>query len=100
PEIASKAALSARRKVNSARVPWDALVDFAPEKLVLIPCGFDIDRTKKEMHLLTKRPECVTRMVFDPSMPQRELERMAPDGHQGRILLDDVLRNARRRLTP
>ncbi|MDO8665607.1 MAG: hypothetical protein Q7J79_03285 [Gemmatimonadales bacterium] len=44
--------------------------------------------------------ECVTRMVFDPSMPQRELERMAPDGHQGRILLDDVLRNARRRLTP
>jgi len=44
--------------------------------------------------------ESVTRITFDPSMPQRELERMAPDGSAGRVLLDDLLRQARRRLTP
>lgn len=44
--------------------------------------------------------ECVNRIVYDPSMPERELERMVPDGSPGRTLLDDILRQARRRLSP
>jgi hypothetical protein len=44
--------------------------------------------------------ECVTRILYDPSLPPRELERMAPAGHAGRVLLDEVLRQTRRRLTP
>ncbi|HWO41126.1 MAG TPA: cobalamin-binding protein [Candidatus Eisenbacteria bacterium] len=39
----------------SARLEWDALVDFAPEILLLMPCGFDAERTKRELHLLTTR---------------------------------------------
>ncbi len=44
--------------------------------------------------------ECVTRIFFDPSLPPRELERMTPEGHPGRALLDELLRQTRRRLTP
>lgn len=35
--------------------------------------------------------ECVQRVVWDPSLPQRELERMVPEGHPGRVLMDSVL---------
>jgi hypothetical protein len=35
--------------------------------------------------------ECVQRIMVDPSLPERELERMVPDGHPGRALLDSVL---------
>ena len=35
--------------------------------------------------------ECVQRVTWDPSVPQRELERMVPDGHPGRVLMDSVL---------
>ena len=44
--------------------------------------------------------ECVTRIFYDPSLPPRELERMTPEGHPGRALLEEVLRQTRRRLTP
>src|SRR5579859_3886632 len=35
--------------------------------------------------------ECVVRVAWDPSVPQRDLERMPPAGHPGRVLLDSVL---------
>ena len=35
--------------------------------------------------------ESVRRIGWDPSMPQRDLERMVPDDHPGRALLDSVL---------
>lgn len=35
--------------------------------------------------------ESVVRIAWDPSVPQRELERMAPEGHAGRVLLDSLL---------
>jgi hypothetical protein len=35
--------------------------------------------------------ECVHRFRVDPSLPDRELERMVPDSHQGRAVLDSVL---------
>ena len=35
--------------------------------------------------------ECVTRIAWDPSVPQRELERMTDSTHAGRALLDTLL---------
>jgi hypothetical protein len=35
--------------------------------------------------------EAMQRVLWDPSMPQRELERMVPAGHPARMLLDSVL---------
>lgn len=35
--------------------------------------------------------ECVRRIAWDPSMPPHDLERMVPDDHPGRALLDSVL---------
>jgi hypothetical protein len=42
--------------------------------------------------------ECVHRIMVDPSLPERELERMVPDGHPGRALLDSVLTGIVRRV--
>jgi iron complex transport system substrate-binding protein len=41
---------------DSYVIEWDALCAYAPEVLVVMPCGFDIARTRQEMHLLTDRP--------------------------------------------
>ena len=35
--------------------------------------------------------ECVVRIAWDPSVPERDLERMPPAGHPGRALLDSLL---------
>jgi hypothetical protein len=35
--------------------------------------------------------ECVRRIADDPSQPERDLERMAPDSSPGRVLLDSIL---------
>ena len=40
----------------SRKVPWEAVLASRPEVLILMPCGFDIPRGVKEMHLLTQRP--------------------------------------------
>lgn len=43
--------------------------------------------------------ECVTRVYEDPSLPDRELERMVAETHPGYRLLQEILRDAQRRLT-
>ncbi len=35
--------------------------------------------------------ECVRRIAVDPSEPERDLERMAPDSSPGRVLLDSIV---------
>lgn len=35
--------------------------------------------------------ECVRRIAWDPSLPERELERMVPLDHPGRLLLDSLI---------
>jgi len=40
---------------DSYVIAWDTLRAYAPEVLVVMPCGFDIARTRQEMHLLTDR---------------------------------------------
>lgn len=42
--------------------------------------------------------EAVTSYAVDPSRPQRELERMAPEGHPGREVLTQIVDRLKRRL--
>lgn len=53
-EIAGGEEGLAKKGEASRRIDWKEVVDFAPDILVLMPCGFDIDRTLKEMRLLSK----------------------------------------------
>jgi iron complex transport system substrate-binding protein len=36
---------------------WEQLVAADPDAILLMPCGFDIERTKRDLPLLTSRPE-------------------------------------------
>ncbi|MEH2128859.1 cobalamin-binding protein [Nostoc sp.] len=38
-------------------LPWETLVTTNPDIIVFMPCGFDLNRTRKEANLLTQRPE-------------------------------------------
>jgi len=40
----------------SMKIDWDKVVQYAPEVIVLMPCGFDIPRTLQEVHLLYRLP--------------------------------------------
>ena len=42
---------------HSAWLEWGALVEAAPEAVVLMPCGFDIARSRRELSALTGRAE-------------------------------------------
>jgi iron complex transport system substrate-binding protein len=39
---------------ESRKIPWERVVDFDPEVLVLMPCGFDAVRALDDIHLLAK----------------------------------------------
>lgn len=45
-----------RRGRDSYVIEWDQIVAYAPDIIVVMPCGFDIARTRAEMGLLTDRP--------------------------------------------
>ncbi|MBE8968280.1 cobalamin-binding protein [Nostocales cyanobacterium LEGE 12452] len=38
-------------------LPWETLLTTNPDVIVFMPCGFDLNRTRKEANLLTQRPE-------------------------------------------
>lgn len=40
---------------DSIVTPWEKILRYNPEVLVVAPCGFKIDRAREEMHLLTQR---------------------------------------------
>lgn len=42
---------------HSPWMTWEQLVERDPEVIVVMPCGFDIDRARSEMGPLTDRPE-------------------------------------------
>ena len=42
---------------HSPWMNWEELVQADPEVIVIMPCGWDPDRTRPEMHWLTDRPE-------------------------------------------
>lgn len=41
---------------HSPWMTWEQLTDAEPDVIVALPCGFDLDRTKSEMHWLEQRP--------------------------------------------
>lgn len=42
---------------HSTDMTWDALIAADPDVIAVMPCGFDIPRTREEMPLLAERPE-------------------------------------------
>ena len=42
---------------HSPYLEWDALVKADPEVIIIMPCGFDLERTRQETMPLTHRPE-------------------------------------------
>ena len=42
---------------HSSTITWDQLVDYAPEVVILMPCGFKLDQTRRELPRLTARNE-------------------------------------------
>jgi iron complex transport system substrate-binding protein len=42
-------------KGDSVVTPWEKIVRYDPEVLIIAPCGFETARTKEEIYLLTKR---------------------------------------------
>src|SRR5579863_5545955 len=42
--------------VHSPWITWESLVDRDPDVIVIAPCGFDLERTRREMHFITERP--------------------------------------------
>jgi len=47
----------ARPGRDSVRITWEALAAYAPDVLVVIPCGFTLDRTRRELPEAAARPE-------------------------------------------
>ncbi len=39
--------------VHGSRITTDMLLDFQPDIIVVVPCGFPVERTLREIHLLT-----------------------------------------------
>ena len=42
---------------HSPWMTWDELCQSDPDVIVAMPCGFDLERTGKEMYWVTQRPE-------------------------------------------
>ena len=47
----------ARARKDSYRVEWAELLRYDPEILLVMPCGFTMERTRAELGVLTGRPE-------------------------------------------
>lgn len=55
-EIAGGRDSLAAKGEPSRKISWEQVLTAQPHVLVLMPCGFDIPRTLKELHLVTGRP--------------------------------------------
>jgi iron complex transport system substrate-binding protein len=42
---------------HSPSISWQQLVDYAPDVVIVMPCGFKLDQTRKELGRLTAREE-------------------------------------------
>lgn len=56
-EMAGGANLFGEAGKHAPWMTWEQLCEKDPEVIVLLPCGFDIERIQQEMPLLTQRPE-------------------------------------------
>lgn len=55
-ELAGGTSLISEAGKHSPWMTWEDLVEADPDFIVIMPCGFGIERTKQELHLLTDRP--------------------------------------------
>ena len=55
-ELAGGVDRLARKGEDSVRIPWEAIVAYAPEVLILSPCGFNLVETMHQAALLTTYP--------------------------------------------
>ncbi len=46
----------ARKGCDSVRVSWERIVEYAPEMLILTPCGFNLKEVLSQAHFLTTFP--------------------------------------------
>ena len=56
-EMAGGINLFGKAGKHSPWMTWEELASANPDLILVIPCGFDIDRTLEEMHLLADKPE-------------------------------------------
>jgi iron complex transport system substrate-binding protein len=56
-ELAGGVNLFGEAGKHSPWMTWEQLVAADPDVIVLLPCGFDIARTRRDLHVLTGRPE-------------------------------------------
>ena len=54
-ELAGGVELLGRANEDAARVPWEAVVEAAPDVLVLACCGYDVERTLADVPLMRER---------------------------------------------
>ncbi|HEY5677894.1 MAG TPA: cysteine-rich CWC family protein [Myxococcales bacterium] len=45
-----------RKGTDSVRVPWSAVLDWAPEVLVVMPCGYPLDTVQRHAEMLPALP--------------------------------------------
>jgi len=55
-ELAGGVDVLGRKGEDSTRIRWEAIVESAPEALVVMPCGFDVARAMSEVRRLEQRP--------------------------------------------
>lgn len=56
-ELAGGENLFGKAGLHSPWMSWEDLVASDPDVIVTTPCGFDLERTRREMYWLTNRPE-------------------------------------------
>lgn len=75
-ELAGGTSLLSEAGKHSPWMTWDDLVSANPDFIVIMPCGFGIERTKQELHLLTEHPS------WSSLKAVRDEKVFLTDGHQ------------------
>ena len=55
-EIAGGKPLLSFKGEPSSYLFWESLIEIEPEIIVIMPCGFDLERTEQESQILTQHP--------------------------------------------
>jgi iron complex transport system substrate-binding protein len=55
-ELAGGVDVFGKAGIHSPWITWDDLLERDPDVIIVAPCGFDLKRTRGEMHWLTERP--------------------------------------------
>ncbi len=56
-EIAGGQALLGVKGKHSPYLSWESLVEANPDILIIMPCGFDLERTERESQVLAEHPD-------------------------------------------